>query len=300
MTAANGVDRPIFLIGCGRSGTTLLYELIAQQTDLAWFSNVTQRFPALPQLAAASRTAGLPLVRRLAGHRAPHPAEGHAIFDRVRGGSRREDEGVLTGHDVREGEAEQLLAIVRAHQLFHGKSRFLNKNTRNARRVSYLAAIFPDARFVHVVRDPRATAASLLRVAFWPELRLWWQEWQTPTELVAGGAEPALLAADFWTHEVNQIDRDGLEVSRDRWLEVRYEDLVDDVRGQVQRITAFSELACEAAFLDRVAERQVGSRNNKYLSLFSSADLDGMWRVAGPTAVRHGYEPVPRSIERPA
>lgn len=285
------VDRPLFLIGCGRSGTTLLYEALGRHPELGWFSNISQRYPKVPATALASRLAEVQPVRaRFRRH--PIPAEAHAIFDAVRGGARLADEGVLGRHDVAPEEAARLRGLVATHLRLQGKRRFMNKNTRNARRVGYLAEVFPEALFVHVVRDPRATAASLLKVPFWPDLRLWWKDYRTPADLTAAGESPALLAAEFWRREVDQIDADGATIDPARWMEIRYEDLVGAFAEQVRLVTRFAQLEDSPTFDRRLRELEVSSRNDKFRRLFSSEDLAAMWALVEPTARRHGYEPL--------
>ena len=39
------IDRPVFVIGTGRSGTTLFHEPMAYHPQLAWFSNWSRRYP---------------------------------------------------------------------------------------------------------------------------------------------------------------------------------------------------------------------------------------------------------------
>ena len=42
----DGLKPPLFIVGCGRSGTTIVYELLCEHPDLAWFSNYAERWPA--------------------------------------------------------------------------------------------------------------------------------------------------------------------------------------------------------------------------------------------------------------
>ena len=44
----------------------------------------------------------------------------------------------------------------------HGKARFVNKHPRNSVRIDYLRRVFPDARFIHVIRDGRAVVSSIV------------------------------------------------------------------------------------------------------------------------------------------
>ena len=54
------IKKPIFIIGSGRSGTTILYRLLCLHPDLCWFSNYSNRFPYLPVLSSIQRLQDLP------------------------------------------------------------------------------------------------------------------------------------------------------------------------------------------------------------------------------------------------
>ena len=54
---------PIFMVGCGRSGTTALYEGLARHPQLAWFSTWTDRARG-PELAVFNRLLRAGLHRR--------------------------------------------------------------------------------------------------------------------------------------------------------------------------------------------------------------------------------------------
>ena len=52
----NLIKKPIFIIGSGRSGTTVFYRFLSTHSELCWFSNYSDRFYNLQ---------GLPLLHRL-------------------------------------------------------------------------------------------------------------------------------------------------------------------------------------------------------------------------------------------
>ena len=54
----------LFILGTGRSGTTIVFRMLASHPELGWFSNYEERFPRVPQFALASRL--LDHVRRKA------------------------------------------------------------------------------------------------------------------------------------------------------------------------------------------------------------------------------------------
>jgi len=138
-------DGPVFIVGCGRSGTSLLRRLMNQH----------------PQV-------GIPL-------------ESLFIVDYLQAAA-RQPVARMTGMLVREPEilewglrpaaydltgcATIAEAIDRLHRLYlapRGKSRWGQKTPRFVRHLPLLRFHFPEARFVHLVRDPRAVAASLIR-----------------------------------------------------------------------------------------------------------------------------------------
>lgn len=101
------------------------------------------------------------------------------------------------------------------------------------RHYGRLLHLWPDARFVHIVRDPRDVARSCLGMGWagnvWTGVELW------------------VEAERLWEHV-----RAGLPAHR--YLEIRYEDLVLDTRGVLRRICAFMGLDCGDAALDAMLE----------------------------------------------
>ena len=282
------IDRPLFIVGCGRSGTTLLYDMLAPHPELAWFSNVTQRLPRLPQLAVLSRAHALGALRTSDLKFVPRPREGHRIWDSVRS-AHPGDNGPLGAADASAEDIAGMRRVVATHVRWHGRTRFMNKNTRNSRRIGLLDAAFPDAIFVHVVRDPRATVASLLRVAFWPDLPIWWTGDRTPEELHDAGWNPVRLAAEFWTREVSQVVEDLGSLDRSRSMTISYEELVEDPHRELQRLLEHAELSIDRRFAATLDEHRASSRNAKFREDLDAREVEAVEEISGPTAARVGY-----------
>ena len=49
------IARPVFILGTGRSGTTLFLNVLAFHPDFTWFSTFSKRFPDHPSVAFLSR-----------------------------------------------------------------------------------------------------------------------------------------------------------------------------------------------------------------------------------------------------
>ena len=88
----------------------------------------------------------------------------------------------------------------------------VEKSPKHALQVEFIHRLFPEARFLHVIRDPRDTVASLLSAG-----RSWGRGW-APKDVVT--------AARWWRDHVESARR--LSDRSDRYREVTYESLKDD------------------------------------------------------------------------
>lgn len=284
------IDRPIFVVGCGRSGTTLFYNILGGHPDLAWFSNYTQKWPQLPQLALLSRLYTVEFLRHRFGKRQPHPVEGYPIWDFCKPVPDSPDDPPLTEDDVLPEDIVRLRKMVKLHIRYQGKSRFINKNCRNGRRIRYLNKIFEDALFIHLIRDPRATIASLLRVNWWPDLRAWCKGHITPKEWSAQGQDPAMLAASLWFEEVQRILADKAVLGEDRYLEIHYEDFIARPKEVLSEVVSFSGLEWSSQFSKFVDSFALRNMNYKYKALFSQEQLAEIESLVAPLANCLGYK----------
>jgi Sulfotransferase family len=115
--------------------------------------------------------------------------------------------------------------IRRAFELYaarQGKSRYGDKTPGYVMHLPLLAKLFPEARFVHIIRDGRNVALSYLEVSFGPE-----------------SLEQAALR---WRRFVDRGRRTGARLGLTRYLEVRYEDLIEDPEGTVKSMCRFLDV----------------------------------------------------------
>jgi omega-hydroxy-beta-dihydromenaquinone-9 sulfotransferase len=285
----SGVKPPLFIVGCGRSGTTIVYELLCEHPDLAWFSNYAERWPALPQLEALTRLRDIGTIRRSPSRFVPQPVEGYALWDRSGPPDVRRRNARLSGADVDAEHAQRVGDLVAAHVRYHKGRRFINKNTRNSRRVRYLDAIFPDAAFLHVIRDPRAVVASLLAVHWWPDLPLWWSDDRTPRALAAAGSTPEAVAAEHWVKSVERLLADARHLPPSRYLEIRYEAFTESPETVLSSVCTFAGLSSSARITEALRRRTVSSQNVKYKSQFGDEALRTVELIVAPLAARLGY-----------
>ncbi len=179
-------DRVVVVLGAGRSGTTWLHRLISAHPMVAGTeTGETWLFTDIAPVWADP-------VRELAG-----------------------DGAVMTGMRA---FCDSLLVTMR-DRVAPEATHVCEKTPTTVWRLPVLAQMYPDAAYVHVVRDGRDVAASLART------------W-------TGGAEPSIEeiegAAREWVEAVGAVRRAAPSLRRFR--RVRYEDLLEDPQGQLERL----------------------------------------------------------------
>lgn len=285
------VYRPIFVVGSGRSGTTLLYRLICGHRDLAWVSGLTDRYPQWPQLSVLTRLPHSEWKQASGLRRVSKLLKPSGVYEYCQIASLLQQKRTsLTEADVSDLSRRQLRKIVRAHLKWMGRPRFINKNTANTMRVRYLREIFPDALFVHIIRNGYAVANSLNSVAWWPDLELWWLG-KTPKQWVKeSGRHPLELCAMHWKRQVQEILTHKNHLPPEQYLECRYEDLVTNPKGLLQNILRSCRLEWNAKFEEHVNSMAIENRNYKWRDSLDAASKGAIYRAAGDLLEELGYE----------
>ncbi len=112
------------------------------------------------------------------------------------------------------------------------------KRIANNRRVPLLHDVFPDARYIEIVRDGRAVALSISKVNWWGRGRVWWLG-KSPDEWAAEGGDPLVLCARHWVREVETLNRSASAIDPERYLRVRYEDVVAAPHETLKKMALF-------------------------------------------------------------
>jgi hypothetical protein len=228
-----------FILGPARSGTTLLYKGLCLHRDVAFISNWSARFPGLPAVAVLNRAARwLPshatrawfgggsnayvygTSRSLRDRLFPTPVEGEPVYTRA--GVQRPGGPAPAAIDPEVA----LPAAFAAIRTMGDGSCLVSKRIANNLRIPLLQRVFPDARFVVLVRDGRAVADSLSRVDWWERSFVWWYG-GTPQRWRAEGRDPWEMCGRNWVEELAAIDEGLRAVPEDQVMRLRYEDLVE-------------------------------------------------------------------------
>jgi hypothetical protein len=296
------LERPIFFIGVPRSGTTIAFEAFARHPRLAWPTNYTARFPALPQMGVVRRLLDNRMVRmfgrkgqhgrQVLGNRfLPMPNEAYEFWNRF--ADRHFAESYLDAPAGQRARAQATRAV-RALAAWQGRSRFAAKLT-GPPRIEFLSAIFPDAIFVHVVRDGRAVVHSLLNVRFWRDnggmSAPFWKGGRAIDPSENPGHDPALLAAIQWRDIVLATRREASGLPAGQFLELRYEDFVKDPHASISGVLHCCSLPHDTAVADYIeASPPMPAMNAKYLRAFSAVELAVLSRAMQPCLSMYGYD----------
>lgn len=292
-----------FLLGPARSGTSLVYKMLCLHPDVGYISNYLRRTPSLPWLGALNRVPrrwdhlqkqvwfgggseaySYNRKRSWLDRLAPQPVEGEPVFTHA--GFRQFPWEPQAAPDER---ADRLRQTLRHLSRSAGTPTVVSKRIANNRRVAELLQACPDARFLAIVRDGRAVAASLAKVDWWEDDPLWWDvDGRSPRTLVAQGADPWELCARNWVEDMRSVE-EGLEaVPSDRVMRLRYEDITAAPHDLMLEIADFIGVTPDPQWLDKVDALQLDGRNDRWRELPAEA-LHVIEQVQGEALQRYGY-----------
>jgi uncharacterized protein (TIGR03032 family) len=215
------IERPIFIVSPPRSGSSLLFEALGRAKDLYTIGGESHR-----------------LIESIdALHPAQHDWHSNALAatDATPPVVRRLDESFAAQCRDRDG----LPPVGRA------PIRLLEKTPKNALRVPFLSAAYPDASFVYLHRPPEAAISSMIhawisgRFVTYPQLPGWpgtWSLLMVPGWRGLLGESIDQIAAAQWATTTEILLDDLAALDRDRWCIASYERLVADPDRECRRL----------------------------------------------------------------
>jgi hypothetical protein len=248
------LERPIFLIGCPRSGTSISAVLFARHPDVANVSEAGEIWDP---------------------HRYANPEADHH----------------WTAADVTPDDTARLHSRFEFARRIRHRARFLNKHPRNSVRIEYLQAVFPDALFIHIIRDGRAVVRSMLAMYEREPARKavpMGNFCKPPNWRLYLRDDPVEQAALQWREIVLYVlgKRDELGA---RYHEYRYEDLCQDPRRVLGQAMAFAGLRTGEDVLARLP-RELPTQNLRWRQTLDQAQIETLGQVQAPLLRQLGYD----------
>jgi len=262
--------QPVFIVGMNGSGTTMLLDCLGRHPELYGFPRETRTLPGIlnsdwgdldvddnfSRLWEAVRS--IIWFAAINGDKKPPRPDNYLDFPR------------------------SMAAVIDAHYAYfanrQSKRRWLEKTPQHAQHVATLAAAFPEARFIHMIRDGRDCAASFKR------------RWGRTPE----------LTIHRWKEVVQLCQQDGQSIGSDRYLELQYETLTKDPEPWMRKICEFLDVTFDPAVLisempQTSHEGEAGgiiARPPRWKTAFNDAQLESLHSIAGKLLDQLGYDGV--------
>ena len=263
---------PVFIVGHGSSGTSILSRLMRNYLrvsfgtesqfmvrfyrTLDWYGDLRDDRNLRHLIGDLLKERWFDRCREKWGFR----VDAETIFSRVEDRSYR---GVL----------EAIFLELARH---NGMApRWGDKTPEYANDLDVLWTLFPDGKYIHLVRDGRDVALSVMG-------RYW-------------GPKPVYTAAHEWEDAVSKIDRFIETVPPAQVLELSYEELLSAPVDVFAQLIAFLEIDdSDGALLESIAQRSnedlMQGNFDKWRSRFTPRQHGRFEQVAGDALRRHGYE----------
>ena len=299
---------PIFVIGHWRTGTTLVHELVALDPRHT-YPDTYACFA--PNHFLVSAWLVRPCMAFLLPDRRP--------MDNMEAGwdHPQEDEFALCNMGVRspyltlafpnrspqnreyldlEGVSPQALARWKRALVWFLKcltvrspKRIVLKSPPHTCRIKVLLELFPDARFIHLVRDPH--------VVFPSTIHLWKRLCRAHGLQIPKFRYLEEHVFDTLNRMYEAFDRDRALIADSRICEVRYEDLIRDPIEQIRMVydrLELGEFDKVLPALQEYVDRHTGYQTNRYeLTEETRAEINRRW---GPYLQQYGYSTEPAEV----
>lgn len=217
-TISFGTAAPVFIVGMPRSGTSLLVRLMRKYLNINFGSEsqfIVSYFKRLHKFGNLSDPRNMDrLIRKVIRERC------FARWRRQYGFSIDPD---LLKQNIKEPNFRSLLdAIYGQFARYAGRQRWGDKYPPHCLDMPVLETLYPEAQYVHIIRDGRDVALSLQKVNF--------------------GPKNFLQIAFCWQHYITSAQKFGDTVPQTRYHEIRYENLLRDPVGVMSDLARFVQI----------------------------------------------------------
>ena len=223
---------PVFIVGCPRSGTSFLYHLLLSAGGFTRFHTQMNVFDVLEPIFGdlSSRANKERMMREWLRSKAftVSGLDADEVTARVMADCRN--------------ASDFMRIVMEAVAREQGVVRWIDSTPTNVPHMLRISRDFPDALFIHIIRDARDVALSL-------DKRRWSRPlpWDRKRGLLAAGL--------YWEWIVSKGRKNGLSLGA-RYMEVRYEDLVERQQPALEKIADFLHHDLDYT---RIQETSVGS-----------------------------------------
>ena len=280
-------NAPVFVMGCARSGNTLLYHtLLSSGRFDVYFAEPAvfdMLVPKLKDLGAPKNRAKLMKYWL------------NSEMFRASGLRREDIEAKILSQCKSNGDF--LVIVMPEIARSQGKNRWTVWGPDNVLYIPQIKKEFPQAKFIHIIRDGRDVALSLHK-----------EQWIRP--LLGDHSQGLLVAASHWLWKVKRGRRYGQRFARN-YLELRFEDLLTKREETLLRISQFVDYDLEPEEIQKNGLGTLKDSNSsfrsgagaqsqpvgRWRSRLSHSEIDLLESVLDPTLLELGYEVMGRELK---
>ncbi len=287
--------KPIFIFGPPRTGTTITYIIMCAHPDLAWFSvNDIHRWISKKNILKIKNTL---YSKRLQGDfrlmlngpdkpesntsRLPsdlQPIEGNSFWNRIF--------NEWPKQDIPNNSKQEIKKVISDTVKRQKKLRFLNKAPLHSTRLFVLKNIFPDAKFINVIREPCATIASML-TRHEREGEFIDDSWPIINKVKYKKLDLIQKHAWIYAEVVDTTYEFQEKNSKKNFMTIIYEEIMKNPIDILPKILEFCELKLPDSLENMVPPIQETA--DKWKERFSNADQKKIYDIVQPSLQKMNY-----------
>lgn len=299
----------LFIVGTGRCGSTLVAEVLARHPEFGFISNLDMALPRLNLMGKWNnwlyRVTPRSLTQRDRHKNASRsrfrqskahfgPSEAWSLLNRYVSATVSMPYRDLVAEDATPWLGNRCRAFYESRAQAQGKNVFMHKFT-GWPRLGFLNQVFPQAKFLHVVRDGRSVANSLIQMSWWYGY-LGTSSWKFGAlpddyqrEWEASGYSFPVLAGLEWKLMMDAFDRTRTLLPPDRCMELRYEDMVEQPRISTKKLLDFVGQEWTPEFESSFLRHSFGGNKAGYLKDLSAKDVQQLEACLASHLRQRGY-----------
>jgi hypothetical protein len=217
----SALKKTLFLIGVGRSGTTLLQSMLHAHPEIQ-FSTETHFIKRYvrPEIEKGEYNRNNP----------------EKLISALHKDTNLKDFAERISEVVREGlidSGEQYLTVSVFKNLINGNEKIKYFGDKDPMNVNFLSAIkkgFSSAKIIHIIRDPRDVISSRIKSGW-------------------GKGKSTLWHTTEYKYSINKARSEGSRLFKDNYIEVRYESLLSETEFELKRICSFLDISFDKKML---------------------------------------------------